>query len=1009
MNHEKPETPPFTQTAFNKSKSSFIQANNDGQGGVRRGSFHSDISNGSRTSIRKQNQHSSNIEQSITRLLVATKQLLEKLTLWSKNAATGNDVSDVYVRLSSEFGESCAVFEAAGVEVTDMLSLPHRLRLVLEETLSGPASPASLERHLPAVREIVVTLLQSLKRKQAFFKTIRQRHPPIIPTAEGERSASQSSANVRSHLHPPPEPEPDKPQSKEVWDRYAALKSTNVLERRASKRFSTFLTSRSPEHAESTLPQLSVQDVRNRMREKKEANFLSQQQQQQNYQSPRPHFPRPTSRQAMARAPSIRNFSDGNAQERKSDRPIRPGLSRTASLNVSNDIYAPAPNYSNDSFTVPKQQPPSQKSTPAVVSTPSPAIQPKKTPERREPSPEASNHQPPANLPKSLFIRWSNITKKIPMPSELHTPGEVYNVFKASFHDIPDDEALIFEIRDEETQINYLLEDLSEVKNGSLLVAVQKPDVEQEDEPVKEVEPEPVKQENPEVTEMLMKKLEEIEDKISQLKLAPAPAAEKESQPTVRVSSDGTSSQLAWYHQEVKAAKLELVAVKQSLISMLARVPLKFEEFKNKVLDIYGSTNNNTVLERTFINKSKLKLESNLANIVSNFDDLNDLVECLRADVLHRKVRPGLDQVAALRKDKKLLAKEIEDLEATLNSVTPSWKKQWETELNQIVQEQEFLNNQSEMILDLKRDLDSVSTVLANVTAIAEYQNQTPLESKPLQLLTASNLDVGEYRNRINLEITKLKPDSESRLEAIRRAEALRKKNLSLMEDKFKAELEEFVKEDKFHKIGGIEEVNRLRELKDKEILKAIWDARDASNDSTSSASKRPSPKRQQAQLSSTPADESSKGTEDAAVPSDPVGSTVSISSQPPVSTPKLAPVPVPTPAPVTAPAAVPAPPVSSSPKESSKPPAARHGHHRSVSSAVFQDADADQFFDDPSFLASNGNVTDGNHEHKHNDSEGVPKADSPGPLVSSIVTTFTGEENDDEAIPDSPTLTFAF
>jgi hypothetical protein len=59
----------------------------------------------------------SNIESSVTRLLVATKQLIETLTGWSRRQVSETDVSDVYVRLGNEFNIARTSFEHAGIEM----------------------------------------------------------------------------------------------------------------------------------------------------------------------------------------------------------------------------------------------------------------------------------------------------------------------------------------------------------------------------------------------------------------------------------------------------------------------------------------------------------------------------------------------------------------------------------------------------------------------------------------------------------------------------------------------------------------------------------------------------------------------------------------------------------------------------------------------------------------------------------------------------------------------------
>lgn len=57
------------------------------------------------------------IESTVTRLLVATKQLLESLTQWARREASEQDVSDIYVTLGNEFNIACRAFLSSGIEV----------------------------------------------------------------------------------------------------------------------------------------------------------------------------------------------------------------------------------------------------------------------------------------------------------------------------------------------------------------------------------------------------------------------------------------------------------------------------------------------------------------------------------------------------------------------------------------------------------------------------------------------------------------------------------------------------------------------------------------------------------------------------------------------------------------------------------------------------------------------------------------------------------------------------
>ena len=132
---------------------------------------------------------------------MATKQLLETLTAWSRQQATEAEVSDVYVRLGSEFNIACRAFTAIGVETADLGNVPDSLRTILEHTLSQDASPQSLDVYLPRIREIIINLLHGLKRKQ---QRLRQRQ-----TREGDVARTASPAGSTSTA---PQPATDEPR-----------------------------------------------------------------------------------------------------------------------------------------------------------------------------------------------------------------------------------------------------------------------------------------------------------------------------------------------------------------------------------------------------------------------------------------------------------------------------------------------------------------------------------------------------------------------------------------------------------------------------------------------------------------------------------------------------------------------------------------------------------------------------------------------------------------------------
>ena len=158
------------------------------------------------------------MESSVTRLLVATKLLLESLTQWAQRKESETNVSRVYVRLGNDFNASITAFMGAGIDMTDLYSVPADLRVCLESCLSEEASTATLERHLPRIRDIIVRLLQGLKTKQAYYKQLQMESNPSsgsgVPghSVPASRAEGPSGPRAPGSAYPLPTPVSAPPQ-----------------------------------------------------------------------------------------------------------------------------------------------------------------------------------------------------------------------------------------------------------------------------------------------------------------------------------------------------------------------------------------------------------------------------------------------------------------------------------------------------------------------------------------------------------------------------------------------------------------------------------------------------------------------------------------------------------------------------------------------------------------------------------------------------------------------------
>ncbi|KAJ7730233.1 hypothetical protein DFH07DRAFT_174475 [Mycena maculata] len=111
------------------------------------------------------------VPTAVRNLLLSTKQLQKSLTLWSVGQVSETQVSDVYVQIGTDFNTAIQAFAYHRIDLSDIYSVPKDLRTVLEQCLAEDPSPEVLAMFMPAVRQVLVTLLRGLQSKQEAWRT----------------------------------------------------------------------------------------------------------------------------------------------------------------------------------------------------------------------------------------------------------------------------------------------------------------------------------------------------------------------------------------------------------------------------------------------------------------------------------------------------------------------------------------------------------------------------------------------------------------------------------------------------------------------------------------------------------------------------------------------------------------------------------------------------------------------------------------------------------------------
>ncbi|KAE8384016.1 actin interacting protein 3-domain-containing protein [Aspergillus alliaceus] len=880
----------------------------------------------------------SQIEKSVTHLLVATKQLLETLTQWSRKQASENEVSDVYVRLGYEFNLACRAFNAIGVDTSDLGPVPDLLRTILEDTLSQDASPQSLDRYLPRIRDIIINLLHGLKKKQARLRSRQQREesrtlpgrqasagsvasgqaamnqayeetvssvsspkrpgrrhgsngsledPPATSRTspvpgdmrggsfserEASRREAQNILSQPSHLendqtakasmssgniteYPTPPPPPPKQD-----DAIGALQRSGELERRASRRFSAYQIQKHLGTSSNGVPVLPTQHspMPNRGRDVRESlnavrlrgSYAHGRQRSTNrLQDGSTAKAAPT--QTLPKFPSIeeermRPRGETPADVSAKDFPVPQDKPQKRPETETADLPRPQEEPSlAEAFQLTKERTPdaipspttprSERRQPQTVSTPPPGTQ-------------FTAEQPSPGKEITLFLQYKSKIKKYVLPEGFSglTIGRLQLAFIEKFawntHNNGADLPEIY-IQDPVSGVRHELEDLTDVKDRSVLVL----NVDILDEVKKHFDDEfgGVRRMIEGVKDALSGQ-ESIMQRVSDRQLEAAKEmARLAAAPPVSISNTkvgenpkdpitGSDSQIA----EIQSLRRDLAVLRQTysnfqsdIASSMSAIRTKASGVKSVATEVSLPTFEGDA-GRVRVNSGKKELGEESERLVARVDDLQDLVEDLRKDVVTRGVRPLPRQLESVGKDISAVTKEIKKMQDFLKREKPIWTKIWEKELQLVCEERDQLTMQEDLAADLQDDVEKAAQTFALVEQATKQQsmqndptNGVTLRNTSRNVIIDPAVDPMKAKDSVLGEVRALQPNHESRLEAIERAEKARQKELENRRvGKFQKELGAFVQEGKLKKSGGVEETERLRRAKDDRIRKEVWE-----------------------------------------------------------------------------------------------------------------------------------------------------------------------------------------
>ena len=305
---------------------------------------------------------------------------------------------------------------------------------------------------------------------------------------------------------------------------------------------------------------------------------------------------------------------------------------------------------------------------------------------------------------------------------------------------------------------------------------------------------------------------------------------------------EGAGDQIKQQYDEVQKLRRHFAIISQIQGDFKADVGSLLSALREQAAKVRGIAASEVPTERNFIIAGKARLDTSSQEILTLVEDLLDLVDDLKADVIQRGVKPKPSTMKKLHDDITRATTGLEELSNYVETVKPSWKKTWELELQNIVDEQEFLNHQEGLISDLKEDHYSVQEVFQNIQEVVKLRGANKftmtggangggsdafLGGVALKTYVPPPPEEGhEGLSTVMLEVKSQAVDHEKRLKALQAAERQRLNELLQrkgQEDEFQSELTTFVDGKALRKTGGYLETERVRTRRDKMTIQAMF------------------------------------------------------------------------------------------------------------------------------------------------------------------------------------------
>ncbi|ODV85298.1 hypothetical protein CANARDRAFT_7939 [[Candida] arabinofermentans NRRL YB-2248] len=274
---------------------------------------------------------------------------------------------------------------------------------------------------------------------------------------------------------------------------------------------------------------------------------------------------------------------------------------------------------------------------------------------------------------------------------------------------------------------------------------------------------------------------------------------------------------------ELSKARQAQTSAKQKVTSSINEVVSLIQQFQSIGLSPTG------VISNPYMEHCKSKVSGDCENLVTKIDDLQDVIETLKLDISKRGSKPTQKQILFVQKELGSTKSSLVNLTKYMTTERKNWNARWQSELTAVLEEQEFFKEQETIIQLLEEDLSSADETYTLIVKCCEEMEKNPKAAKPSGPnlpIPDPSISTTDMRDALLSEVRMLKPDHDGRVEAIMKAEKIREKEKELLSaDVFEEELGQFVGNEKLKKSGGIDEIERKRQMQNEANLKGQFGA----------------------------------------------------------------------------------------------------------------------------------------------------------------------------------------